>query len=96
MDLSRVILGPIVTEKAETLKSGGARVYTLHVATQATKIDVKKALKRFYDVDVRSIRSMRVPKKTRKTRTGIMEKRHHTKKMLVSLEGKKDLDLTSI
>ncbi len=96
MDLSRVILGPIVTEKAESQKTGDTRVYTLKVATKATKIDVKKAIKRFYDLDVASIRSMRVPKKTRKIRGGTMEKRQHIKKVFITLNSKKDLDLTSL
>ena len=63
MDLSHVIIGAIVTEKAERLKA--ARTYTLRVAPRATKIDVKNALLRFYDVDVTSVRSIRNPSKTR-------------------------------
>ena len=51
MDLTRVIIGPITTEKSERLKAKDNRVVTLRVSPDATKIDVKSALKRFYDVD---------------------------------------------
>ena len=42
MDLSRVIIGPIVTEKAERLKAGQKVVVTPAEGT-ATKISVQKA-----------------------------------------------------
>lgn len=95
MDLSRVILGPIVTEKAERQKAE-ARTHTLRVAKRATKIDVKSALKKFYDVDVTNVRVVRVPSKHRAVRGGVMEKRHPYKKVLVTLGAKsKALDLAS-
>jgi len=96
MDLSRVILGPIVTEKSETQKVV-ARTHTLRVAPQATKVDIKSALKRFYDVDVSNVRVMRVPSKIREVyRRGVMQKRHPFKKVMVTLAPKsKALDLAS-
>lgn len=96
MDLSRVILGQVVTEKAEALKN--RRVYTLHVAPVATKVDVKNALKKFYDVDVTSVRMMLVRPKTRSVSSlgTDMEKRHRAKKAFVTLAPKsKILDITS-
>lgn len=95
MELSRVIMGQITTEKAEILK--GLKTYTLHVAPQATKIDVKNALKKYYDVDVEAVRIIRTCPKTRKIRgQGVMEKRHRMKKAMVKLGAKsKTLDLTT-
>ncbi|MBU0458157.1 50S ribosomal protein L23 [Patescibacteria group bacterium] len=94
MDLSRVIIGQIVTEKAERLK--GSRTYTLKVANQSTKIDVKAALKRYYDVDALDVRVMRVGSKSRDIRSGVMEKRHPYKKMIVRLDAKsKPLDIAA-
>jgi large subunit ribosomal protein L23 len=94
MELSRVIVGPMVTEKAERLKVG--RTYTMKVATAATKIDVKKALKEFYDLDVTSVRVMRVRPKSRivgPSRT--FTKRHPYKKVCVTLgEKSKPLDFS--
>jgi large subunit ribosomal protein L23 len=102
MDLSRVIVGPVVTEKAERLKAGsGAKdsthTYTLRVAPTATKIDVKNALKLFYDVDVVSVRVMKTQAKSRDLGAGkSMEKRHSYKKALVTLGKKsKALDIAA-
>ncbi len=93
MDLTRIILGPITTEKSERSKE--ARTYTLRVAPGATKVDVKNALKRFYDVDVASVRVMRVGPKSRMLGNGkTLTKRKAMKKMLVTLAAKsKALDL---
>lgn len=93
MDLSNVISGSIVTEKSERLK--GERTYTLKVAPSATKIDVSNALKRFYDVDVASVRVMIVRAKSREVGAyKTFTKRQSYKKMLVTLTPKsKALDL---
>lgn len=97
MELSQVIIGPIVTEKSERMKAADKRVVTLQVAPKATKIDVKNALRKFYDVDATDVRVMRVPRKTRRIgRNQEMEKRHHYKKVMVTLHAKsKALDLTA-
>lgn len=93
MDLSSIIVGPVVTEKSERLKA--ERSYTLKVLPSATKVDVLNALKRFYDVEATSVRVMRVGGKSRnvgpyKTFT----KRHPYKKVIVTLTPKsKALDL---
>ena len=50
MQLTSVIIGPVVTEKAERQKTMGT--YTIVVHPAATKIDVKNALRKFYDVEV--------------------------------------------
>ncbi len=104
MDLSRVIIAPVVTEKAEGLKagspsagSGSVHTYTLHVAPWATKIDVKNALKTFYDVDVAAVRMIKTQAKRRDLGAGkMMEKRHAYKKAMVTLSSKsKALDISA-
>ena len=105
MDLSRVIIGPVVTEKAERLKAGvsaskaktAKHVYTLHVAPWATKIDVKNSLKIFYDVDVAAVRVIKTQSKRRDLGAGkMMEKRHAFKKAMVTLGKKsKALDISA-
>lgn len=99
MELSRVILGPVVTEKAERLKAPakGLRTVTLRVAQHATKIEIKQALKRFYDVEVAGVRVMRVRAKSRPFGRGqILEKRHPFRKALVTLRKEsKTLDIAS-
>ncbi|MFH0769905.1 MAG: 50S ribosomal protein L23 [Candidatus Peregrinibacteria bacterium] len=96
MDLSRVIIGQVVTEKAERQRT--QRMHTLKVAPDATKIDVKAALKCYYDTDVTNIRVMRVGSKSKAMPRGVgtMQKRHPMKKVIVTLSKKsKTLDLTS-
>jgi ribosomal protein L23 len=95
VDLTRVILGEVVTEKAERLR--GKKTHTLRVRADATKIDVKNALRRYFGVDPLSVRVLHVrPKKRLIGRGREIEKRHHTKRALVTLASKsKVLDLTS-
>lgn len=94
MELTRVILGPVFTEKAERLKS--ARTHVLRVDQHATKIDVKNALRAHYDVEATSVRMMRVRPKRRALGAGKeMTKRHAEKRALVTLaEKSKTLDLS--
>ena len=46
MDLTQVIKGEVVTEKAERLK--GQKTHMLTVHPRATKVDVANALRRFF------------------------------------------------
>lgn len=96
MDLASVIVGSVLTEKSERLKA--ARTHTLRIAQGATKVQVRQALKKLYDVDVERVRVLLVRPKRRLLGSGrVMEKRHRWKKALVTLrEGSKALDLTSV
>jgi large subunit ribosomal protein L23 len=93
MQLTSVIIGPVVTEKAERQKTMGT--YTILVHPSATKIDVKNALRKFYDVEVASVRVLRTRPKSRVLGQGsVMEKRHRSKRMIIRLAKKsKTLDL---
>lgn len=97
MELTRVIVGPIVTEKAERLKAGATRIYTLRVAPDATKVDIKNALRAHFNVEVSSVRMVRVQAKTRLIGNGgTMQKRRSFKKALVTLtKDSKPLDIAS-
>ena len=93
MELSRVILGPVTTEKSERLKS--ERTYTIRVSPAATRIEVKLALEKFFDVQVMSVRIMQVRQKSRMLNANrSLTKRHAQKRALVTLSTKsKTLDL---
>lgn len=97
MELSTVIVGPIVTEKAERLKAGNARTYTLRIAHGATKIDVRNALNTHFGVEVKSVRIVRVQPKSRLVGMGAeMMKRKTFKKALVTLTtDSKPLDIAA-
>lgn len=101
MDLSRVIIGPVVTEKAERIKAASGQdssrhTHTLRVAPWATKVDVKNSLKTFFDVDVAAVRIIKTQAKRRDLGAGkTMEKRHAYKKAMVTLTPKsKALDIS--
>ena len=95
MHTSSVIMGPVVTEKAERNKV--QHTYTLRVQPSTTKVQLKEVLKRYYDVEVASVRVMRTVPKTRLVGQGkAMEKRHRTKRMIVRLTKKsRALDLSN-
>ena len=97
MSYLRVILGPVVTEKAERQKAAMKRAYTLWADKAATKIDVKSALEHFYDVSVDRVRVMRTTSKRRSFGASqIMVKRPSRKKVIVTLKPKsKPLDLST-
>lgn len=97
MDLARVIIGPVVTEKAERQKGTDAQMHTLWITPAATKVEVKNALRRYYGVDAASVRVMRTRAKVRPLGRGVhMEKRHAGKKVIVTLaKNSKALDLAA-
>lgn len=97
MHLTSVIVGPVVTEKAEG-KKATARTYTLTVNKDATKIDVKNALRSLYGVEASSVRSMRIRSKTRRIgQSRVFTKRSPSKRMLVTLTEKSPaLDLSKM
>ncbi len=99
MDISRVIIGPVVTEKAERQKvADTGHVYTLRVAHKCTKIEVSRALETLYGVKVSKVRIVKIQPKTRVLSAhSSMEKRHAGKKALVTLQkGSKALDIAAI
>jgi large subunit ribosomal protein L23 len=97
MDLTNVIIGPVVTEKAERLKADKVHTYTLWVSPRATKIEVRGALERYFDVQVKSVRVMHTQEKTKLYGQGkVMQKRPSRKKVLVRLTPKsKTLDIAA-
>jgi len=96
MEFARTILGPVVTEKSERLKTQPKHTYTLFVNKNATKIDIKGSIEHFYDVEVEKVRVMRTKSKSRPFGNAqTMQKRAPMKKVLVTLKKKsKTLDLT--
>ncbi len=96
MDLSRIIKGQIVTEKAERQKAAG-RTYTLKVDPAATKVDIARALETYFDVNVQSVRVHWLRVKARViSGSRILTKRHRGKRAIVTLTPKsKALDLST-
>lgn len=60
--LENVILGPVLSEKAV----GRDDVYTLKVDDRASKEDVRRALKKYFDVDVVKLNALITRSKTKR------------------------------
>ena len=89
------IIRSLTTEKSSEQQVGGQ--YTFQVSKDATKVDVKHAVKTLYGVDVAKVRMMLVPSKQRLVARGRMwTKRPVMKKALVTLKDKKTIDPNKI
>lgn len=95
MDLSHLIVGPVLTEKGERMKAD--RTYAIRVHPDATKVDITLALQRLYGVEVEGVRTLWVHGKWRRGKRGApLRKRAPWKKALVRLTSKsKALDLAA-
>ena len=88
-----VIIEPITTEKSTMLSDKGK--YAFKINKNATKIDVKKAMKQLYDADVAKVAVSTIRPKTRLVKRGAqMIKRRAAKKAIVTIRGGKTIDIT--
>jgi large subunit ribosomal protein L23 len=88
------IIRPLITEKATKLAE--SQKYIFYVDPKATKIDVKQAMKEIYGADVETVRSLVTPAKKRKMRNKMINKRGEMKKVMITLKGRKKLDVSKI
>lgn len=83
MNVYDVIKRPIVTEKTRIQASEGQVAFA--VDTRATKVDIRKAVEAIFEVNVRSVNTMVIADKRRRTIHGII-KRSNWKKAIVTLQ----------
>lgn len=74
---SEVIVRPLITEKGTILREAFNQ-YLFEVAPDATKIDIKHALKSLYNVDATQVRTMWVKPKPK--RMGMQRRTGYTRK----------------
>ena len=91
MNLTEVIRGPLITEKAALLKDDH-RTVCFKVAIDANKTEIKSAVEKLFGVKVQSVRTVRMNGKMK--RYGRFEgKRPDWKKAFVTLrEGEKMIE----
>ncbi|MDX5372676.1 MAG: 50S ribosomal protein L23 [Pseudomonadaceae bacterium] len=89
----KVLVGPHISEKASVLADGKSQ-FVFKVATDATKLEIKKAVESLFSVKVAGVRTVNVQGKTKRTMRGL-GKRNDWKKAYVSLQPGQDLDFTS-
>ncbi|WP_163835719.1 50S ribosomal protein L23 [Spartinivicinus ruber] len=86
----KVLLGPHISEKA-TVQADLAGQYVFRVATTATKLEIKKAVEKLFEVKVKAIQTVKVKGKTKRTARGL-GKRSDWKKAYVCLEQGQEID----
>jgi len=85
--LYKVLLGPVISEKA----AGSEDQVVFKITTDAEKAEVKAAVEKLFDVKVEDVRTLNVKGKTKRTRHG-MGKRNDWKKAYVRLAAGQEID----
>lgn len=94
-DPKKIIIAPILSEKSEKLKDFYNQ-YVFKVDRKSNKIEIRNAIEKRFDVKVKSIRTLNMPRKSRvrHTRRGLV--RGHTtgwKKAIVTVEEGYNIDV---
>ncbi len=90
----QILIKPIISEKAEQL-SDRQNQYSFVVNRKANKVEIRKAVEQFYNVNVQSVNTMIVPgkNKSRTTRSGMLRGRvPGYKKAVVTLAPGEEID----
>ena len=90
--LFKVLLGPHITEKS-AMSAGTATQVVFKVATDATKLEVRKAVEQLFEAKVDGVRVVNMKGKTRRTKTGL-GRRSDWKKAYVRLAEGQDIDFS--
>ncbi len=88
--LMKILLAPHISEKATTVAERHKQ-FVFHVARDATKPEIKKAVELMFDVKVAGVRVVNLKGKTKRFGT-TLGRRKHVKKAYVSLEPGYDID----
>ena len=88
--LFQVLLAPVVTEKS-TMAAEKYDQVVFHVAPRATRIDVKAAVEKAFDVEVESVKILNVKGKTKRFGKSL-GKRNDRKKAYIRLKEGSDID----
>ena len=92
--LYQIILTPHISEKTAIAAEMEER-HTFRVANDASKLEVRKAVEKLFDVNVKSVQILNVRGKTK--RFGASEgKRSDWKKAIVRLAEGQDIDFTGV
>lgn len=84
MRLYRILKKPIVTEKTSNLEMAN-NTYVFEVSSDATKIDIKKAVLELYGVSVASVNIVNTRMKFKYGRKGMQIRKRSTKKAYITL-----------
>jgi len=88
--LYKVLLGPVISEKAAVIADVSNQV-VFKVVSDANKSEIKAAVEKLFNVSVEGVRVLNVKGKTKRTRYG-MGRRSDWKKAYVSLAEGSEID----
>jgi len=89
-ELYQVLIAPVVTEKStRAAEIDGQAVF--HVATSATRNDVKAAIEKAFDVEVEAVKILNVKGKTKRFGRSL-GRRNDRKKAYIRLKEGSDID----
>ncbi|MFT5419418.1 MAG: large subunit ribosomal protein L23 [Candidatus Endobugula sp.] len=91
--LYKVLLGPVVSEKAAAAAESANQV-VFKVLVTATKAEIKASIEKLFDVSVINVKTLRVKGKTKRTRHGLGQ-RSDWKKAYVRLAEGQDIDFAA-
>ena len=80
-----VLLGPIVTEKATSLSEHGQIVFKVRI--DATKVQIRRAVERLFDVKVTRVNTIRGTGKTKLFRQTLGRRSNYKKAVVTLAEG---------
>ncbi len=86
MKVQDIVLRPVVTEKS-TISRELANVVTLAVNPHANKAQIKQAVEAIWQVDVLDVRTIRMPRKSRRVGKFTGRKSEWKKAMVTLAEG---------
>ena len=88
----KIILKPIVTEKATKLSEFNKVVF--EVAPTTNKIDIKGAVEKLFSVKVKSVNIINIKGKLKRFK-GVLGKRNDIKKAVITLEEGNTIDISA-
>ena len=95
MQLTDVLIAPVVTEKSSLAQQKGK--YTFRVRPTASKVEVAQAVHKAYGVDVVAVNVVPVRKKERLVGRGrTITKRPSAKKVIVTVKAKQSIDFNKV
>lgn len=84
MRLYEIIKKPIITEKTSMQEIKGT--YVLEVSSDATKIDIKKAMLVIYWVEIADVRVLNTREKFKQGKKGIVLRKRTSRKAYITLK----------
>jgi large subunit ribosomal protein L23 len=85
IQLSKVLMAPVFTEKASAVESAGQYVFKVRV--DANKHDIKQAIEHFFGVQVLKVRTAIVKGKVKRARHGLGQTKNHKRAIVQLAEG---------